>query len=95
MGLLMLSSVNLYAISIYSEYMNSQATPQIHTNLGIGIKSKLLAIPFTFGIEYISFNNHGTIHESINKQYISKQEQWAIPIGIYYQFTLAQTYGFA
>jgi hypothetical protein len=75
-------------ISIYSEYMNNNKTPQIETHAGIGIEKKIFMVPMAFGIEYLAFATHGSIHHPKNNAVITRQNQWAIPVSALYKIKL-------
>ena len=83
LGLFIGLSLPVFSLSIQSEVMNPNSSPIIETNVGINSKFKLFMIPCFLGIEYTKFNQYGTVHVPINSKFISKQEQWSIPLGFY------------
>ena len=83
LGLFIGLSLPVFSLSIQSEVMNQNSSPIIETNVGINSKFKLFIFHASWSIEYTKFNQYGTVHVPINSKFISKQEQWSIPLSFY------------
>lgn len=73
------------AWTINTNYYHTKKSDTVNQNFGLSTNFKIKLLQTITGIEYIKFNNFGTIHKKNNNIIITEQSYISIPIGIQYE----------
>ena len=86
MAMLLFLGWQALALSVHAEYVNANDLGFVQQSFGVGVGVDILNVPIQLGVQQLTTQAFGTVHQPINQTMIIGQDHLVFPLSLSYRW---------